>query len=94
MPPPPWDGHGKVGQMPVLRQFAKGVVFDLPTQVPQVPNGGAVLRVQVAGPHPDPGLLFLLALPGSAHPLALRPALPHLDDPHRIGAGVRETQRT
>src|SRR5580658_194696 len=54
---------GAMGQMPVLGQLAKGVVLYLPAQMPQVPNGGAVIAVQISRHQPNPVLLFLLRLP-------------------------------
>src|SRR6185503_16320170 len=85
---------GAMSQVPVLRQFAKGVVFYLLAQVPQVPNGRAVKSVQVSGYHSNPVLFLLLTLPLLADPLTLRPALPHFDDPYRLGVSVGETHRT
>src|SRR6266436_4061066 len=78
-----------MGQMPVLGQFPKGVVFYLPAQVSDVTNDGAVVAVQVPRHHPNPILFFLLLLPFLAHALALGPLLSHSDHSNwpRIGVG-------
>ena len=81
---------GAMGQVPVLGQFAKGVVLDLPTQVSQVPDGGGAIRLQISRHHPNPLLLFFLAPPLFARPLSFPPPLPHPDDPNRPGIGVGE----
>jgi hypothetical protein len=38
---------GAMGQMPVLGQFTKGVVLDLPTQVSDIPDSGAVVPLPI-----------------------------------------------
>src|ERR1022692_1415431 len=67
---------GAGGQMPVLGQFAKGIVFDLPTQVSQIPDDCAAVPVQGSGHHPNPVLFLFLGFPLGPHPLLLRPAFP------------------
>ena len=59
---------GAGSQVPMLRQFAKGIVFDFPAQVPPIPNGGTVVAIQISGHHPKPVLLLGLGSPLSAPP--------------------------
>ena len=43
-----------VGQMPVLGEFAKGIVLYLPAQMPNIPNHSPIISIQIPSHNPEP----------------------------------------
>src|SRR5579885_1214144 len=74
--------------MPVLSQFPKGIIFDLPTQVSQVANDGTGIAIQGPRHHPNPVLFFLLLYPLFGYAFTLRPLFPDADHAHWPGLGI------
>src|ERR671937_2007623 len=82
-----------MGQVPVLGQFSKGVVFYFPARVPQITNDRAGGTVQVPRDNPNPVLFLFFLRPLGILPVPLEPLLSHSNHPHRSGISVGEANR-